>query len=333
MLIDGKWSADWHPFQKSDDDGRFVRQVSSFRNWITASGEPGPEGQPAEKAEAGRYHLFVNYICPWAGRTLIARSLKNLEEIVSVSVLEPVLSREGWRFGNFPGATGPDLETGAQYLHQIYTLADPGYSGRASVPVLWDRKRRTIVNNESADILRIFDEAFQDLTGVGPSLRPAPLRAEIKALNHVLYEGLNNGVYKAGFARSQSAYDEAVTEVFATLDALEARLSDGRTYLTGEEIVESDIRLFVTLARFDAAYVDLFKCNLKTIREHTYLSRYLARLCSHPAFGGTVHTDHIKAGYYSIKALNPGGLIPVGPHHLFAQPLAPDASLLGQSAA
>ncbi|WP_269581030.1 glutathione S-transferase family protein [Roseibium sp. Sym1] len=333
MLIDGKWSADWHPFQKSDENGRFVRQASSFRNWITPTGEPGPEGQPGEKAEAGRYHLFVNYICPWAGRTLIARSLKKLEDIVSVSVLEPVLSSEGWRFGTFPGASGPDTETGAQYLHQIYTKADPGYSGRASVPVLWDRKRQTIVNNESADILRIFDKGFESLTGEGPSLRPDALRPEIAALNQLLYEGLNNGVYKAGFAKSQSAYEEAVVDVFATLDALETRLSDGRPYLTGNEIVESDIRLFVTLARFDLAYVDLFKCNLKTIREHVFLSRYLERLYGHPAFGGSVHPDHIKAGYYSIKALNPGGLVPMGPLHPFGQTAVPHTSRLDRSAA
>lgn len=313
MLIEGKWSADWHPYQKSDETGRFVRQVSSFRSWITADGAPGPEGQPAEKAEAGRYHLYVNYICPWATRTLIARKLKKLEEIVSVSVLEPVLSREGWRFGDFPGATGPDSEVGAQHLHQIYTTADPVFTGRASVPVLWDKKKRTIVNNESADIIRIFDTAFEELTGEKPSLRPVDRSAEIQALNQILYEGFNNGVYKAGFARSQAAYDEAVLGVFATLDAMDAKLSDGRPFLTGDTIVESDIRFYVTLIRFDAAYVDLFKCNLKTIREYQHLSDYLGRLYEHPAFGEVTRIDHIKAGYYSIEALNPGGLVPAGP--------------------
>lgn len=313
MLVNGKWSADWHPYQKNDGDGRFVRQTSSFRNWITTDGHPGPEGQSAETAEAGRYHLFVNYICPWAGRTLIARKLKKLEEIVSVSVLEPVMSRQGWRFGAFPGSTERDSETGADFLHEIYTLADPSYSGRASVPVLWDRRERTIVNNESADILRIFDTGFEALTGEPPSLRPGEKLAEIESLNKLLYDKLNNGVYKAGFARSQQAYEEAVEEIFSTLDAMEERLSDGRPYLTGSDILESDIRLYVTLARFDAAYFGLFKCSVRPIEAYSFLSAYLKRLYRIPAFGEVTHIDHIKAGYYSIEALNPNGIVPTGP--------------------
>lgn len=313
MLKNGKWSADWHPYQKSDETGRFVRQVSGFRSWLTPEGETGPEGQASVKAEAGRYHLYVNYICPWANRTLIARKLKKLESLVSVSVLEPVMSDQGWRFGDFPGSSGADPELGARYLHQIYTHADPDMTGRASVPVLWDKQERTIVNNESADILRIFDEAFAHMTGEAPSLRPAGKLAEIQSLNQTLYDGFNNGVYKAGFARSQEAYEEAVRTVFRTLDAMETRLADGRAYLTGERIVESDIRFYVTLVRFEAAYADLFKCNLKAIRDYDHVSRYLARLYSHPAFGETTHVDHIKAGYYSIKALNPNGIIPAGP--------------------
>lgn len=313
MLVDGKWSADWHPYQKNDDKGRFVRQTSSFRSWITPDGAAGPEGQIAHKAVAGRYHLFVNYICPWAGRTLIARKLKKLEDIISVSVLEPVMTRQGWSFGDFPGSTGADTEIGAKYMHELYSMADPGYSGRASVPVLWDRARQTIVNNESADIIRIFDTGFENLTGEKPTLTPAGKKSEIQALNELLYDTLNNGVYRAGFARSQVAYEEAVKTIFATLDMLETQLSDGRAYLTGEDIVESDIRLFVTLVRFDAAYVDLFKCNLKAIREYPALSAYLERLYNQPAFGDSTRIDHIKAGYYSIEALNPAGLVPLGP--------------------
>lgn len=313
MLKDGKWSADWHPYQKNDTSGRFVRQVSSFRTWITPAGVSGPDGQAAVKAEAGRYHLYVNYICPWANRALITRKLKKLENLVSVSVLEPVLSKEGWRFGDFPGTTGPDTEIGAKHLHEVYTTADAAFTGRASVPVLWDKFEGTIINNESADIIRIFDTGFEQLTGEAPSLRPDAKLAEIETLNKVLYDGFNNGVYKAGFARSQEAYLEALNSVFSTLGAMEERLSDGRSYLTGEQIVESDIRFYVTLVRFDAAYADLFKCNLKRISDYQHLGAYLERLYRHPAFGETTHVDHIKAGYYSIEALNPNGIIPAGP--------------------
>ncbi|MES0882572.1 glutathione S-transferase family protein [Roseibium sp. SCP14] len=319
MLQNGKWSGEWHPYQKSDNTGRFVRQVSSFRNWITPDGSSGPEGQEALKAEAGRFHLYVNYICPWAGRTLIAHKLKKLDEIVSVSVLEPIMSGEGWRFGDFPGCTGADPEIGASYMHQIYTAADPVFTGRASVPVLWDCDRQTIVNNESADILRIFDTAFEAITGEAPSLRPSSKDAEIQGLNQSLYDRLNNGVYRAGFAQSQKAYDEAVEDVFAMLDELEDRLSDGRSFLTGDSIVESDIRLFVTLVRFDPAYEGLFKCNLKTIREYPMLSSYLKRLFQMPAFADVTRIDHIKAGYYSVKALNPSGIVPAGPDLSYLQ--------------
>jgi putative glutathione S-transferase len=319
MLQNGKWSGEWHPYQKSDKSGRFVRQVSSFRKWITPDGSAGPEGQDALQAEAGRFHLYVNYICPWAGRTLIARKLKKLDDIVSISILEPVMSGEGWRFGNFPGCSGADPEIGASYMHQIYTAADPVFTGRASVPVLWDRHQRTIVNNESADILRIFDTAFEAITGEAPSLRPSSKDADIQALNQSLYERLNNGVYRAGFAQSQKAYEEAVADVFAMLDELEDRLSDGRSFLTGDSVVESDIRLFVTLVRFDPAYQGLFKCNLKTIREYPMLSSYLKRLFQMPAFADVTRIDHIKAGYYSVKALNPSGIVPAGPDLSYLQ--------------
>lgn len=319
MLIDGKWSADWHPYQKSDEKGRFVRQVSGFRTWITGDGEPGPEGQPAVKAEAGRFHLFVTYICPWATRALVVRKLKKLEDLITISVLEPVLSKEGWNFGEFPASTGPDTQIGASHLHQIYTKADPGFTGRASVPVLWDKREQKIINNESADIIRILDTAFQDLTNEEPSLSPQAFGTEIQDLNEMLYETFNNGVYRAGFAQSQSAYEDAVKDIFATLDAMEHRLADGRSFLIGNQLTESDIRFYVTLVRFDVAYVDLFKCNLKTIREYPKLIAYLHRLYSIPAFRESTFIDHIKAGYYSIEALNPNGIIPLGPNSSFLE--------------
>ncbi|WP_417684853.1 glutathione S-transferase family protein [Roseibium sp.] len=313
MLVDGKWSADWHPVQKKDADGRFVRQVSSFRHWITPDGSPGPDAQPATAAEMGRYHLYVAYICPWACRTLIARSLKGLEDVISVSVVEPVLSDEGWRFGDFPGATGPDREVGASHIHGIYTEADPIYTGRATVPVLWDRKARTIVNNESADILRILNEGFGALATSSVDLRPNELLQEMEELSDKLYGSFNNGVYRAGFASSQKAYEEAVHDVFAALAMLERRLSDGRAYLMGAQLTEVDIRAYVTLIRFDAAYVGLFKCNLREVRDYPAVSAYLRRLYAMPAFRSATRFDHIKAGYYSVKALNPSGIVPQGP--------------------
>lgn len=313
MLVDGKWSDRWQPVQKSDAKGRFVRQVSTFRNWITPDGAPGPEGQPALPAETGRYHLFVAYICPWASRTLMARSLKGLQDVISVSVVDPRLGDNGWAFGDFPGATGPDTEIGAQFMHQIYTTADPKVNGRATVPVLWDKAQKTIVNNESADILRILNDGFGDLATHDLNLRPEALISEIELLNTALYEPFNNGVYKAGFAQSQAAHDEAVGTVFATLDALETRLSDGRTFLLGDMLSEPDLRAFVTLIRFDAAYVGLFKTNHKQIADYPFLQAYTKRVLDLPGIRDTVHIDHIKAGYYSVKTLNPSGIVPNGP--------------------
>lgn len=311
MLMDGKWVADWQPVQASDGKGGFVRQISSFRNWVTPDGRAGPTGSGGFAAAAGRYHLYVALICPWASRTLIARRLKRLEAAVSVSVVEPALTDQGWRFGNDPGANRDDLN-GATYLHQIYTAADPVFSGRATVPVLWDKARGTIVSNESADIVRMFDSGFGALAS-GPDLYPADLAADIDALNAALYRGLNNGVYRAGFATTQAAYEEAVAEVFASLDALEARLADGRAFLHGGRVTETDIRAFVTLVRFDAAYHGLFKCNLRRIADYPGLSAYLRRVLALPGVRETVNLDHIKRGYYSIKALNPTGIVPAGP--------------------
>ena len=306
MLVNGKWVENWQPVQAKDEKGGFVRQISGFRNWITPDGAPGPTGTGGFKAEAGRYHLYVALICPWASRTLIARKLKGLEQAITLTVVEPEISDQGWRFAT------PDPVNGAEYMHQIYTKADPVYSGRATVPVLWDRATDTIVSNESAEIVRMFNSGFGHLAQ-GPDLYPEPLRAQIDQLNDHIYPRLNNGVYRAGFATTQIAYEEAFAEVFSTLDALEIRLSDGREFLHGSAFTETDIRLFVTLVRFDAAYYGLFKCNLRRIADYPALSAYMARVLALPGVRETVSIDHIKRGYYSIKALNPTQIVPVGP--------------------
>ncbi|NBE06502.1 glutathione S-transferase family protein [Paragemmobacter ruber] len=307
MLVNGTWVAKWDPVQAKDEKGGFVRQVSSFRNWVTPDGAPGPTGRGGFAAEAGRYHLYVALICPWASRTLMARKLKGLEDAISLSIVEPELTDQGWRF-----AAGADPVNGATYMHEIYTRADPGVNGRATVPVLWDKATGTIVNNESADILRMFNTGFGALAR-GPDLYPADLAPQIDALNDAIYPALNNGVYRAGFATTQIAYDEAFHDVFATLDALEARMSDGRPWLHGDRFTETDIRAFVTLVRFDAAYHGLFKCNLRRLADYPHLSAYAQRIYQLPGMASTVDIGHIKRGYYSIKALNPSGIVPLGP--------------------
>ena len=312
MLVEGKWSAEWKPVQKTDEKGGFVRQTSSFRNWITPDGAAGPTGKAGFAAETGRYHLYVALICPWASRTLIARKLKGLEDVISLSIVEPMISDEGWRFGDYPGST-PDTVNGATYLHQIYTRADPRFTGRATVPVLWDKRLGTIVNNESADILRMLNSGFGDLAKSSFDLYPADLAAEIDLLNDRIYPKLNNGVYRAGFATTQVAYEEAFADVFDMLDELEARLADGRAFLHGDRFTETDVRLFVTLVRFDAAYHGLFKCNLRRIADYPGLSGYLRRVLAVPGIRETVSIDHIKRGYYSMKTLNPQRIVPLGP--------------------
>ncbi len=311
MLVDGIWTENWQPVQASDAKGGFVRQVSGFRHWVTPDGSAGPSGEAGFAAESGRYHLYVALICPWASRTLIARKVKGLEQVISVSVVDPRLGDQGWGFGGYPG-TGPDPINDAAFMHEIYTRADPHYSGRATVPVLWDKQRGTIVNNESADIVRMLNSGFGTLAS-GPDLYPESLRAEIDALNTEIYPRLNNGVYRAGFATTQLAYEEAFDDVFGMLDSLEARLATGGPYLLGDVLTEADIRLFVTLVRFDAAYHGLFKCNLRRIADYPALSRYLMTMLSVPGIAETVSIEHIKAGYYSIKALNPNGIVPKGP--------------------
>ena len=312
MLVNGKWTEDWQPVQAKDAKGGFVRQVSSFRNWVTPDGAPGPTGEAGFKAEADRYHLYVALICPWASRTLMARKLKKLEDVISLSIVEPALSDKGWRFGSYPGST-TDTVNGVEHLYELYVKAAPDFTGRATVPVLWDKKTGTIVNNESADILRIFNTGFGDLADPSFDLYPADLQAEIDALNERIYPKLNNGVYRAGFATTQIAYEEAFHDVFAMLDELEARLGQGGPYLLGERFTEADIRLFVTLIRFDAAYHGLFKCNLRRLADYSALSTYLLRVYNLPGIAETVSIDHIKRGYYSIKSLNPNGIVPLGP--------------------
>ncbi|WBO22848.1 glutathione S-transferase family protein [Sphingomonas abietis] len=312
MLVNGQWTADWQPVQATDEKGGFVRQDSGFRHWVTPDGRAGPTGDGGFRAEAGRYHLYVALICPWASRTLIARRLKGLDAIVSVSVVEPALTDEGWHFGDDPGADRDPLH-GARYMHQLYTRADPAYTGRATVPVLWDKRTDRLVNNESADIVRMFDTGFGDLATADVDLRPDDLGADIDAFNADLYRRLNNGVYRTGFATTQIAYEEAFRDVFGMLDAAEARLAGGAPFLFGDRFTEADIRLFVTLVRFDAAYFGLFKCNLRRIADYPALSAYMARVLAIPGIRDTVSIDHIKRGYYSIKALNPAGIVPLGP--------------------
>ena len=307
MLVNGKWVAKWDPVQAKDEKGGFVRQTSTFRNWVTPDGSAGPTGTGGFKAEAGRYHLYVALICPWASRTLMARKIKGLDEVIPISIVEPELTDQGWRF-----APGADPVNGATYMHDLYTRADPQVSGRATVPVLWDKATGTIVNNESADIVRMLNSGFGALAK-GPDLYPADLAADIDALNDAIYPTLNNGVYRAGFATTQLAYEEAFRDVFATLDALETRLSDGRQWLHGDRFTETDIRAFVTLVRFDAAYHGLFKCNLRRIADYPHLTAYMTRVHRLPGISETVSIDHIKRGYYSIRALNPNGIVPLGP--------------------
>jgi len=313
MLVNGKWTENWQPVQAKDEQGRFIRQTSSFRNWVTPDGRHGLTGVGGFKAEKGRYHLYVALICPWASRTLMARTLKGLQDIIDVTVVNPQLGNQGWRFGGFEGA---DIDTinGAQFAHQLYTQVDPSFTGRATVPILWDKKSGTIVNNESADILRMLNTAFVDLVPNNEfDLFPKALANDIDALNLTIYDNLNNGVYKAGFATTQAAYEEAYHQVFNTLDSLEARLSDGRQYLFGDQLTESDVRLFVTLIRFDVAYHGLFKCNRNLIKDMSALHAYMSRILALKGIAETVSVEHIKAGYYSIKALNPNGIVPVGP--------------------
>ncbi|AGY92715.1 hypothetical protein SPICUR_08970 [Spiribacter curvatus] len=305
LLIDGVWHDQWYDTESTG--GRFERPATVFRNWITPDGDHPPV--------SGRYHLYVSLACPWAHRALIVRRLKGLEAHIGVSVVHPYMGSGGWHFdASYPGATADEL-FGLDYLHAVYQKADPHYTGRVTVPALWDKVRGTLVSNESADLVRIFNEAFNDLPGVdtGLDLYPADRAALIDALNERIYHAVNNGVYKAGFATAQAAYEEAVGELFTALDELEARLGDHR-YLTGDAITEADWRLFTTLVRFDPVYVGHFKCNRRRIADYPNLGGYLRDLYQQPGIAGTVNIDHIKRHYYtSHPMINPTGVIPVGP--------------------
>ncbi len=320
-LVDGVWHDVWYDTKSTR--GHFQRAASQFRNWITPDGAPGPTGEGGFAAEAGRYHLTVSLACPWAHRTLIFRKLKKLEDLVSVSVVDPVMLSNGWEFkAPGEGVDGGTLDPlfGATTLWQVYLKADPHYSGRVTVPVLWDKKQNRMVSNESAEIIRMFNSAFDGITGSHDDYYPAPLRAEIDALNETIYDTVNNGVYKAGFATTQDAYEENVWKLFATLDALEDRLA-GRRYLTGETITEADWRLFTTLVRFDAVYVGHFKCNIRHIADYPNLSAYLRDLYQVPGVAETVNLHHIKTHYYrSHLTINPTGIVPAGPALDFAAP-------------
>jgi glutathionyl-hydroquinone reductase len=310
LLVEGKWQDKWYDTKSSG--GRFKRQESRFRNFVTADGAAGPTGEGGFEAEPGRYHLYVSLACPWAHRTLIFRKLKGLEEMISVSIVHWLMREEGWTFDDGPGVV-PDPINGARVMHQVYTAADPRYTGRVTVPVLWDRKRSTIVSNESADIIRMFNTAFDGVGARAGDYYPTALRDEIEALNARIYDTVNNGVYKAGFATSQEAYEEAVIPLFETLDWLEERLAT-RRYLTGAQVTEADWRLFTTLVRFDAVYVGHFKCNLRRIADYPLLHGYLRELYQWPGVRETVNFEHIKNHYYaSHGTINPTGVVPRGP--------------------
>ncbi|GAB1582616.1 glutathione S-transferase family protein [Phyllobacterium phragmitis] len=317
LLVDGVWHDQW--YDTSGSGGRFVRSQSQFRNWVTADGRAGPSGEGGFRAEPERYHLYVSYACPWAHRTLIFRVLKKLEDVISVSVVDYHMGEEGWTLYGTDGGTGDHLY-GARRLHEIYTRADPKYSGRVTVPVLWDKQHQTIVSNESAEIIRMLNSAFDEYGDASLDFYPEDLRGEIDAMNDFVYPNINNGVYRAGFATTQEAYEEAFNQLFAALDEIEQRLSRQR-YLTGDRLTEADWRLFTTLVRFDPVYVGHFKCNRQRIADYPNLSNYLRDLYQVPGIAGTVNMRHIKAHYYgSHKTINPTGIIALGPEIDYGAP-------------
>lgn len=316
QLIDGKWVND-DVATNEMKNGKFHREPTKFRDWLTADGSNGPDSQKGVKAEAGRFQLFVSYLCPWASRTLMMRKLKGLEDLITVSYAKPAIGENGWEFAE-PQDAGSKIAP-VDYQYRLYAASDPHYSGKVSVPVLWDRQEGRIVNNESADIVRMFNTAFDSLTGNNLDFYPEGLRPQIDEWNAVIYDTLNNGVYRAGFARTQKAYEEAVTDVFSTLDELEAHLSKNR-YVAGEYMTEADVRLFVTLIRFDAAYHGAFKCNIRRIADYPALSGYVREIYQWPGVAETVKIDAIKRGYYSISFINPTGIVPLGPDQAFTTP-------------
>ena len=310
LMVEGQWHDVWYDTKATG--GRFVRKDAAFRHWVTRDGAPGPSGEGGFKAEAGRYHLYVSLACPWAHRTLLMRALKGLEGMISVSVVNWLMLENGWTFDPAPGVIGDPIH-GAKYMYEVYRGADPRYSGRVTVPVLWDKQRSTIVNNESSEIIRMFNDAFDDIGARAGDYYPEGLRPEIDAINARVYDTLNNGVYKAGFATTQQAYEEAVQPLFDTLDWLEALLAR-RRYIAGDVLTEADIRLFTTLVRFDAVYYGHFKCNIRRIDDYPNLSAYVREMYQLPGVAETVRFDHIKGHYYgSHRSINPTGIVPVGP--------------------
>ncbi|HEB94002.1 MAG TPA: glutathione S-transferase family protein [Gammaproteobacteria bacterium] len=315
LLINGILRDQW--LESEREDGEFIRQDSQFRHWISADGSAGPSGEGGFKAESGRYHLYISLACPWAHRTLIFRKLKGLEGIVSLSIVHPDMDDAGWKFASAGGqpfaATTDDDANGFDFMHQIYTRAIPDYTGIVTVPVLWDKRRRTIVNNESSEIIRMFNSAFDTCGASGPDYYPKALREDIDSVNTFIYDNINNGVYRTGFAASQTAYEQAFRRLFDALDELEQRLS-GQRYLVGTQITETDWRLFTTLLRFDAVYAGHFKCNLRRIADYPNLSGYLRELYQLPGIAETVDFTHIKRHYYySHTSINPTRIVPLGP--------------------
>jgi len=317
LLQDGKWVDQW--YDTKETGGHFKRKDAYFRNWITADGSAGPSGDAGFHAEAGRYHLYVSLACPWAHRTMIFRALKGLEDMITVSVVHWFMGDQGWTFAPGDGATDDPIH-GAEYMHQVYTAARSDHSGRVTVPVLWDRKTNAIVSNESAEIIRMFNSAFDDIGATAGDYYPEHLRSEIDLVNARIYDTVNNGVYKAGFATTQDAYEHAMVPLFDTLDWLENRLSSQR-FLFGPQTTEADWRLFTTLLRFDPVYVGHFKCNLRRIADYPNLSGYVRDLFQHPGVAGTVDLSYIKKHYYgSHETVNPTRIVPLGPMVDFSAP-------------
>lgn len=310
LLVDGEWHDEWYDTKKSG--GRFIRSDSQFRNWITKDGSPGPTGEGGFKAEPNRYHLYVSYACPWASRTLIMRSLKGLSDIISVSAVHPLMAENGWTFEDGPGVVKDPIHN-AKYMHEIYTHVEPEYSGRVTVPVLYDKKTDKIVNNESSEIMRMFNSAFEGLESNDYDFAPEELLDEIDEMNDFVYDTINNGVYKSGFATEQDVYEEEVTKLFDALDKLEEHL-EKNDYLVGGKITEADWRLFTTLVRFDPVYHGHFKCNLRQLMDYKNLWRYTRELYNWPGVKETVNFNHIKEHYYmSHDTINPNKIVPKGP--------------------
>lgn len=317
LLVNGVWQDKWYDTEETK--GQFVRSAAQFRNWVTVDGSVGPTGRAGFKAEAGRYHLYVSYACPWANRTLIFRNLKKLEDMISLSVVHWYMTEDGWTFNQGDDVI-KDSVNNTEYLRDVYLKADKQYSGRVTVPILWDKHTNTIVSNESSEIIRMFNSAFDHLGAKSGDYYPEKSRNEIDQINSRTYDTVNNGVYKCGFATSQQAYEDAVVLLFETLDWLEQRLQTQR-YLLGDQITEADWRLFTTLVRFDPVYYGHFKCNLKHLYEYSNLWAYTRDLYQQPGISETINMHHIKHHYYgSHNTINPSGVVPLGPEINYLEP-------------